>query len=78
MPRALISVSDKRGLVDFARGLLQLGWEIVSTGGTAHAAGRLVELCGGEVAGYAFVVHLSFLGGLAQLGGHPVQFLVEF
>ncbi len=37
MPRALISVSDKRGLVDFARGLIQLGWEIVSTGGTAHA-----------------------------------------
>ena len=37
MPRALISVSDKRGLVDFARGLLTLGWEIISTGGTAHA-----------------------------------------
>ena len=35
MPRALISVSDKRGLVDFARGLAGLGWEIVSTGGTA-------------------------------------------
>ena len=35
MPRALISVSDKRGLVEFARGLAQLGWEIVSTGGTA-------------------------------------------
>ena len=36
MPRALISVSDKRGAVEFAAGLLQLGWEIVSTGGTAH------------------------------------------
>jgi len=35
MPRALISVSDKRGLVEFARGLSSLGWEIVSTGGTA-------------------------------------------
>jgi phosphoribosylaminoimidazolecarboxamide formyltransferase/IMP cyclohydrolase len=35
MPRALISVSDKRGIVDFARGLIELGWEIVSTGGTA-------------------------------------------
>src|SRR5215208_5910031 len=34
--RALLSVSDKRGLVDFARGLAQLGVEIVSTGGTAH------------------------------------------
>ncbi|MGH2837941.1 MAG: bifunctional phosphoribosylaminoimidazolecarboxamide formyltransferase/IMP cyclohydrolase [Thermoleophilaceae bacterium] len=34
--RALLSVSDKRGLVDFARGLAQLGVEIVSTGGTAR------------------------------------------
>lgn len=35
--RALISVSDKGGLVDFARGLADLGVEIVSTGGTAKA-----------------------------------------
>jgi phosphoribosylaminoimidazolecarboxamide formyltransferase / IMP cyclohydrolase len=34
--RALLSVSDKRGLVDFARGLAELGVEIVSTGGTAR------------------------------------------
>ncbi len=32
--RALISVSDKRGVVEFAQGLEALGWEIVSTGGT--------------------------------------------
>ena len=37
MPRALISVSDKRGVVSFARGLVELGWEILSTGGTAAA-----------------------------------------
>jgi phosphoribosylaminoimidazolecarboxamide formyltransferase / IMP cyclohydrolase len=34
--RALLSVSDKTGLVDFARGLAELGIEIVSTGGTAR------------------------------------------
>src|SRR5687767_10417273 len=33
--RALISVSDKAGLVEFARGLAELGVEIISTGGTA-------------------------------------------
>ncbi len=32
--RALFSVSDKRGVVDFARQLKSLGWEIVATGGT--------------------------------------------
>jgi phosphoribosylaminoimidazolecarboxamide formyltransferase / IMP cyclohydrolase len=35
--RALISVSDKTGVADFARGLAGLGIEIVSTGGTAEA-----------------------------------------
>ncbi len=35
--RALISVSDKTGIVEFARGLARLGVDIVSTGGTATA-----------------------------------------
>ena len=34
-PRALISVFDKTGIVDFATGLNNLGWEIISTGGTS-------------------------------------------
>ena len=34
MKRALISVTNKDGVVDFAKGLVQLGFEIVSTGGT--------------------------------------------
>ena len=37
MPIALLSVSDKSGIVEFARGLAALGWELVSTGGTARA-----------------------------------------
>ena len=37
MPRALLSVSNKSGLVEFAQGLTALGWELVSTGGTARA-----------------------------------------
>ncbi len=36
MPRALLSVSNKEGLVEFARGLAGLRWELVSTGGTAR------------------------------------------
>ena len=35
--RALLSVSDKRGLVELARGLHELGVELLSTGGTAKA-----------------------------------------
>jgi len=37
MPRALLSVSDKTGLVDFARTLVERGWTLLSTGGTARA-----------------------------------------
>ena len=37
--RALVSVSDKTGLVEFVNGLQELGWEIIATGGTQ----RLLE-----------------------------------
>jgi len=35
VPRALISVYDKEGVAELARGLAELGWELVSSGGTA-------------------------------------------
>src|SRR4029079_15697411 len=37
MPRAFLSVSDKTGIVDLARGLAARGFELISTGGTARA-----------------------------------------
>lgn len=55
MPRALLSVSDKSGLVEFARGLAALGWELVSTGGTARVLREagLAPLDISEVTGFA-------------------------
>ncbi|KGX90236.1 purine biosynthesis protein purH [Pontibacillus halophilus JSM 076056 = DSM 19796] len=35
--RALISVSNKEGIIDFAQDLCRLGYEVISTGGTKHA-----------------------------------------
>ena len=35
--RALLSVYDKRGIVEFAQALTGMGWEIISTGGTMTA-----------------------------------------
>ncbi len=35
MPKALLSVYDKTGLLEFARGLLRSGWELLASGGTA-------------------------------------------
>ena len=37
MPRAILSVHDKTGLVAFARGLHDLGWTLIASGGTAKA-----------------------------------------
>lgn len=52
--------------------------DLVATGGTARAAAELVRVCGGEVAGFAFVIDLAFLGGKATLAPHPVVTLIEY
>jgi phosphoribosylaminoimidazolecarboxamide formyltransferase/IMP cyclohydrolase len=36
MPKAILSVYDKTGLVEFARGLHDLGWSLLASGGTAR------------------------------------------
>ncbi len=73
--RALLSVSDKTGLVDLARGLSEAGVELISTGGTAKAlrdAGLTVtdvsevtghpEIMGGRVKTLHPKVHGAILG----------------
>jgi len=78
--RALLSVSDKRGVVEFARELVALGWELVSTGGTAEAlreAGLPVipiervtgfpEMMDGRVK----TLHPKVHGGLLARRAHP-------
>jgi phosphoribosylaminoimidazolecarboxamide formyltransferase/IMP cyclohydrolase len=59
MPRALLSVSDKTGLIDFARGLAELGWELVSTGGTARALREagLAPYDVSEITGFPEMMH---------------------
>jgi len=52
--------------------------DLLATGGTAAAAGRLVAKCGAEVAGFAFVVELKDLGGREKLLSAPVISLVMY
>ncbi len=52
--------------------------DLLATGGTACAATRLVEDLGGIVAGVAFVVELTFLGGRAKLNGYEVYSLLQY
>jgi len=66
----------------FAKGTrVLLHDDLLATGGTATAAGHLVQRLGGVVAGYTFIINLSFLPGEEVLrerfGVHP-HYLVKF
>jgi adenine phosphoribosyltransferase len=52
--------------------------DLLATGGTAHAATRLVEKLGGTVVGLAFVVELTFLSGREKLNGYKVFSLLQY
>jgi adenine phosphoribosyltransferase len=52
--------------------------DVLATGGTAAATARLVDRLGAHVAGYAFLIELSFLDGRALLGEAPVTSLVTY
>lgn len=41
--------------------------DVIATGGTAAAAGRLIRQCGATIAGYSFLIELGFLEGRNQL-----------
>ncbi|WP_028064324.1 adenine phosphoribosyltransferase [Solirubrobacter soli] len=52
--------------------------DLLATGGTARALGELVEGAGGVVAGCAFLVELSFLGGRERLAPFDVHTLIAY
>jgi adenine phosphoribosyltransferase len=52
--------------------------DLLATGGTAAAVGRLVEKLGGKVAGFGFVVELDFLKGRDKLPGYDVFSLLHY
>jgi adenine phosphoribosyltransferase len=52
--------------------------DLLATGGTAAAVGRLVGKVGAEVLGYSFLVELGFLKGRQNLGSRPVQSVISF
>jgi adenine phosphoribosyltransferase len=52
--------------------------DVLATGGTAAAAGRLVEKLGGRIAGYGFVIELDFLHGREKLPNYDVFSLIHY
>jgi adenine phosphoribosyltransferase len=52
--------------------------DLVATGGTALAAARMVEALGGVVAGFGFIIELTFLPGREKLQGYEVESLIRY
>ena len=52
--------------------------DLLATGGTAAASGRLIERLGGRLVGYAFLVELGFLGGRGRLDDGAVFSLLHY
>src|SRR3989442_14088073 len=80
MPRALLSVSDKTGIVDLARGLAARGFELVSTGGTARTltGGGLAVTSVSDLTGFPEMMdgrvktlHPALHGGILARRDHP-------
>ncbi len=52
--------------------------DVLATGGTAEAAGRVVEQAGGRLVGMAFLLELDFLNGRQRLEGVDVRALLSY
>ncbi|MCM3086639.1 adenine phosphoribosyltransferase [Bhargavaea ginsengi] len=52
--------------------------DLLATGGTVEATVKLVEELGGEVAGCAFLIELSYLDGRERLKGYDVHALMKY
>ena len=52
--------------------------DLLATGGTASAAARLIEACGGVVCSYSFLIELRALGGRKLLNNADIQALIAY
>jgi adenine phosphoribosyltransferase len=52
--------------------------DVLATGGTALATGKLVESLGATVVGFSFLITLSFLPGVSRLAGRRVARVIEY
>jgi adenine phosphoribosyltransferase len=75
---------SRSNTVEMQKGAVQPGQrvllvdDLLATGGTAAAAGRITERLGGEVVGCLFLVELTYLNGREALAEYDVQSLIEY
>jgi len=52
--------------------------DVLATGGTAAATGRLVETLGGDIVGFGFMLEIAGLGGRSRVDGRRVESLTAY
>ena len=52
--------------------------DLLATGGTAKASAKLIEKMGGKVAGFAFIIELTELNGMKEVGKYNCKSLVKY
>jgi len=52
--------------------------DLLATGGTAEASGKLIEKMGGKIAGFAFIVELTELNGMKKISKYNCRSLVKY
>ena len=71
-------------VIEMHRDAIEPGWkcllveDLIATGGTAHAAVRLIEKSGGTVTGCGFLIDLAFLKGAQKLAKYDVISLITY
>ncbi|MHA7646675.1 adenine phosphoribosyltransferase [Nitrosopumilus sp. S4] len=70
--------------IEIQKGIIKEGQRILicddllATGGTAKASAKLIEKVGGKIAGFAFIIELTELGGIKGINNYDCKSLVKY
>jgi len=73
-----------KDIIEIQKDILEKGQRVIicddllATGGTAKAAGKLIEKVGGKITGFAFIIELTELNGIKGLSKYNCKSLVKY
>ena len=79
-----LPTSPGKDTIEIQKDILEKGQRVIicddllATGGTAKAAGKLIEKVGGEITGFAFIIELTELNGIKGLSKYNCKSLVKY
>ena len=82
--KASYTIEYGKAVMEIQKDVIQKGQrvlicdDLLATGGTAKAAGKLIEKVGGEITGFAFIIELTELNGIKGLSKYNCKSLVKY